>query len=314
MTEGKSVPLRETFTKDTKKDAWVEVRRRLMLYTDKDVKTPYAEFFRQWIESIPISVPTKDNYKSVYDNHLSKIGHKPLGKITVVDVRQAIGEGGAAASRKKYLAVLKSSLGWAVKQGYIVRNPAENFGLAAPIPNPEAMDPEELMKVVESCRNDWFYLPVLIAATTGVRKGEVCALRWENVKSESILVKESAYWRYGVMHVKEPKNKLYRLVPMMDVLVKGLPERGKDEELVCTREERPINGSTLGKSFKAKTGHTFHSLRHSHATWLMLLGVNPRVVQERLGHSDVAITLRTYTRVLPIMKNDSVDKLNRAWI
>ena len=54
----------------------------------------------------------------------------------------------------------------------------------------------------------------------------------------------------------------------------------------------------------------FHDLRHSNATALIQAGVNPRVVQQRLGHSDVNITLNTYTHVLPEMDMDAAEKLD----
>ena len=54
----------------------------------------------------------------------------------------------------------------------------------------------------------------------------------------------------------------------------------------------------------------FHDLRHSNATALIQAGVNPRVVQQRLGHADVNITLNTYTHVLPDMDMDAAEKLD----
>ena len=58
----------------------------------------------------------------------------------------------------------------------------------------------------------------------------------------------------------------------------------------------------------------FHDLRHSNATALIQAGVNPRVVQQRLGHSDVNITLNTYTHVLPDMDMDAAEKLDNIML
>lgn len=54
----------------------------------------------------------------------------------------------------------------------------------------------------------------------------------------------------------------------------------------------------------------FHDMRHSHATMLLLQGVNPKVVSERLCHADVSITLGTYAHVMPTMQREAADKLN----
>ncbi len=54
----------------------------------------------------------------------------------------------------------------------------------------------------------------------------------------------------------------------------------------------------------------FHDLRHTHATLLLSKGANPKVVQERLGHATVSITLDVYAHVIPSMQQDATDKLN----
>lgn len=56
----------------------------------------------------------------------------------------------------------------------------------------------------------------------------------------------------------------------------------------------------------------FHDLRHTHATILLQMGVNPKIVAERLGHSSVQITLDTYSHVLPSMKKDLAEQFSKA--
>jgi len=56
----------------------------------------------------------------------------------------------------------------------------------------------------------------------------------------------------------------------------------------------------------------FHDLRHSHATMLLTAGENPRVVQERLGHSQISLTLQTYSHVLPDLQTEAGERLNRT--
>ena len=56
-------------------------------------------------------------------------------------------------------------------------------------------------------------------------------------------------------------------------------------------------------------GFTFHGLRHTHATLLLKQGVNPKIVQERLGHSSIKVTMDTYSHVLPDMQQQAIDAL-----
>jgi len=90
--------------------------------------------------------------------------------------------------------------------------------------------------------------------------------------------------------------------------------RGDREDLVVPLQVNYIEAkfNLLVEKMKLPPMH-FHDLRHSHATWLMLRGVNPRVVQERLGHANVTITLKRYGHVLPTMQKDAVRMMNQDW-
>ncbi|MGG1597935.1 site-specific integrase [Paenibacillus naphthalenovorans] len=86
--------------------------------------------------------------------------------------------------------------------------------------------------------------------------------------------------------------------------------------VVCTSNGTQVNPSNLRRTFirlQGQAGVTqirFHDLRHTHATLLMQLGTNPKVVAERLGHSTTRMTLDTYTHYLPTMQEEAVEKLN----
>jgi integrase len=88
------------------------------------------------------------------------------------------------------------------------------------------------------------------------------------------------------------------------------------DHVVCTAHGTQVNPINLNRTFKrlqekAKvTKIRFHDLRHSHATLLMKLNINPKVVAERLGHSNTRMTLDTYSHVLPNMQEEVVQKLN----
>ncbi|MGC2079945.1 MAG: tyrosine-type recombinase/integrase, partial [Xanthobacteraceae bacterium] len=95
--------------------------------------------------------------------------------------------------------------------------------------------------------------------------------------------------------------------------------RVTDDSFVCAREDgRPLQPQTLTFEWKrlvAKTGLPrlrFHDLRHTHATALLASGGHPKVASERLGHSQIGITLDLYSHVLPGMQADAVAKVDAA--
>ncbi len=313
LEDGKRKPIRETRTFDLEREAKTWRNKKLAL-GKRDSNESFATFLDQWMDTIELSPNTRMNYESIIKQHLSKVGHVPVGKLTTRDVKEAVGEGKPKAVRTR-LAVMRSALNWGMADGLL----SENIALKVPLPKVTPAvsgtpSPEELQRIVGMCGDKWFYRPVLIAATTGMRKGEVLALRWMDVDDEYIHVRRTLYWKDGPRFKEMPKNLRSRRVKMMEATKQELAIRGKPEELVCAREDgRPFDPTSLTKAFKRRTGYSFHQLRHAHATELALRGVNPRAVQERLGHSDVAITLRLYTEVLPTMQDNAVEVLDDAW-
>ncbi|MFE5132015.1 site-specific integrase, partial [Bacillus mobilis] len=85
--------------------------------------------------------------------------------------------------------------------------------------------------------------------------------------------------------------------------------------VMCTPYGTPINPANVRRSLNALIKKAavpkirFHDLRHTHATLLLAKGVNVKVISERLGHSNIKITLDTYSHVLPTMQEDAVNKI-----
>jgi len=96
------------------------------------------------------------------------------------------------------------------------------------------------------------------------------------------------------------------------------PEPGLEDLVFTSRTGKPILPRNVNRALEAVLRRAglpqlrFHDLRHSHATLLLKEGVNPRVVQERLGHSTVAMTLQVYSHVLPDLQKEAAEKLDRT--
>ncbi|MFO1445459.1 site-specific integrase [Bacillus sp. Bva_UNVM-123] len=135
------------------------------------------------------------------------------------------------------------------------------------------------------------------------------------------------------MFVKVPKTKAsMRTIDISDSLIKELSHHKKRQgkwkkSLGSNYKENNLVFPNIYGNFKdprnllrefyrdqkftqART-ITFHDLRHTHSTLLLINGENPKLVQQRLGHEDVEITLRIYSHILPSMQRDAVDKLER---
>ncbi|HEV8192648.1 MAG TPA: site-specific integrase [Ktedonobacterales bacterium] len=174
-----------------------------------------------------------------------------------------------------------------------------------------------------------------MAITTGMRLGEIMALRWADIdlKGKAPAIHVRATLRYinsDVYYFDPPKTRksrrnirlttaaadalrAHRARQAEERLAAGA--RWRDDELVfCTARGVAINGNHLsGRDFKALLRKAdlpairFHDLRHTCATLLLLQGISPKVVSEMLGHSTVSMTLDRYSHVLPDMQEAATD-------
>lgn len=213
-------------------------------------------------------------------------------------------------------------------------------------------DPEDIKDYLDILKEEFLYPLVLTAVHTGLRDGELCGLRWDDVDliNKTLTVSRSLQRIDGLLKLKTPKTKKgSRVVTLYDSTVEVLKklkntDRSKklaegielnyvfhwDDTIVVKSnntnekdkiEYRPIDPHYVSEqfpkilaSYKNKEGQQiipkirFHDLRHTHATLLRKINVDAKVISERLGHSDVAFTLKTYTHVNTEMQREEVSK------
>lgn len=233
--------------------------------------------------------------------------------------------------------MLHKSLSQAVKWSLIPRNVTE--AVSAPRPAPKEMRPlsaEEVRKLLESARGNDLKALWVLAVHTRIRQSELLALKWTDVDLEAgkvgvrrTLTREGVHYRLG-----EPKTKRSRRTDQAHEGGHGSPTGpprspdGRDGPaggpvgLVFTTDSgAPLNPSNIrNRNLRRLTRKAslpqirFHDLSHTCATLLLSKNVHPKIVQEMLGHATVAITLDTYSHVLPGMGDQAATAMEDAFL
>lgn len=190
--------------------------------------------------------------------------------------------------------------------------------------------PEDISAYLFELINEFLYPIIFLAVHTGLREGELCALLWSDINliDKTLKVTKTLQRIDGKLVPKIPKTKKSsRIVTLLDSTVKflkefkkndNLIELGKDNYIFHWLDRRPIDPHYVAQHFPETLARhknkvpiiRFHDLRHTHATLLRALNVNSKVISDRLGHADVAFTLKTYTHVNTDMQREEVSKAN----
>lgn len=179
-------------------------------------------------------------------------------------------------------------------------------------------------------RNHPLHIAFLLAVVTGMRKGEILGLRWEDIDEEHRVIRVQRQLTGSGQHkqMSAPKTeRSRRAIAIGDEVITALRahrrlqadqksargDRWVESGLVVTTSRgTPVDPRNLLTQFKKQMvvaqlpeTTTLHDLRHSHATMLLRNNVHPKIVSERLGHSTIIITLDTYSHVLPTMQAEA---------
>ena len=337
--------------KGKRKEALAELRRAINSVDDgKHVdpsKLTISQYFDEWFNfKVPQWSPkTAERNRQIIENNLKpELGQFKLATLTTyrIDLAykrlgengRADGKGGLSPQSVKHChRLLSQALKQAVKWTHIRDNPA-NEATVPVVPKKEmvVLSLEQTLDLLDALRGHKYFVPVLTAVMTGLRRGEVLALRWADVDLEAgvLTVSESLEQTKEGLRYKLPKNGKVRDVAMspslvhelkalktqqaQDLLRKGIRQTG--ETLLCCRpDSKEINPEDLSRRFPELVVRLglprlkFHELRHTHATQLLGAGVHMKVMSERLGHSDIGITMNLYSHVLENMQKEAADTL-----
>lgn len=340
-------------------DAKIERGRLLAKRKDGEYIKPsgrtVADHLRDWIKrhQRSLAAKTAEGYREIIETHLiPALGAHRLDKLAAIDVQTALDQalsagrrctkkdgtspqGLAANTVRNHFRVLNQALQEAVDLDVLPKNPC------ARVKRPRGTDSEmkildqpTMARLLREIENLAIYVPVLLAATTGMRRGEVLGLRWKDVDLDAgaLTVNQSLQQtkpdpaatdelaRRGLSFKAPKTQRSRRRIFLYPYTVEALRRHkvrqaehrlsiglGRDElGLVCALADgSPRSPRELTKEFRRVTRRLgldvrLHDLRHSHVTHLLAEpGVNVRTVADRVGHASAKMTLDRYAHTLP---------------
>jgi integrase len=328
----------------TKKQAEVELNKKLNQVEEgsfvERTATTVSEYASHWLKSIApakASAKTLERYGEIINLHivpqLGKVALQKLdgGKIDefYTHLRTAgrrDGKGGLAPQTVQHVhRLLSQILSSAVKARKLRQSPMAAVQTTPKVRKEEiqVLDDAELSTLLRHLKGRSIYMPVLMAASTGMRRGEVLALRWKDIdlSRATLQVAQVVEQTKAETKLKEPKtDRSRRTIALPARLVTELRLHRKeqaelrlklglgksDNDLAFPtfdghlRSPRPFSKEFAREAAAAGVAHvTFHGLRHTHITHLLRSGVPVHVVSARAGHANPSVTLNIYAHMLP---------------
>ncbi|MDA0798745.1 MAG: tyrosine-type recombinase/integrase, partial [Chloroflexi bacterium] len=296
-------------------------------FADVHVRAKTAENYRHKLERHVIPRIGHVTLSALEPDHVSRM-EADLLKEGRVD-----GKGGLSAQSVLHVhRVLADALTYAVAKGKALRNVAVLVKPPRPAHREMAvLDADSLNAALDALREGDWYAAFYLDAYTGLRRSELLALRWRDVDLDMgtlSVVQTLHQLSDGRLVFEAPKSRKGRrsvaLSPSTVLALRAHREQeeavrplGRDSLVFANLDGSPLRPASmtqvwrrLTKSLEKKAkdagqkslglaGVRLHDLRHTHATLMLKAGVHPKVVQERLGHSNISITLDTYSHVVP---------------
>ena len=306
------------------------------------------DYLDRWLQNAAkgrVRERTFDDYSDLLKRYIRPaLGNTRLCDLRPLDIQNLytdMQDSGLSARTVRYAhAVLNSALKQAVKWLMLSQNPAALVELPK-LTRKEmaALSVDEAARFLEAAREDRFALMFALALSTGMRPEEFFGLQWKDLDLEKGIatVQRALVWRdkkQGWLFTEPKTAKSRRSIPLPASIVRALAShkarqgeqrlkagtKYENHDLVfATRNGAPLmRRNVLRSHFRPileKAGLPasirLYDLRHTCATLLLAANEHPKVVSERLGHSNITLTLDTYSHVLPSMQHGASEKLER---
>jgi integrase len=304
-------------------------------------KVTVGEYLDEWIKAIRAGMRA-GSYDTcsihVHTYITPRIGEVRLQALTRRAVKTFYGDlaesgrarGGGLADKTVHNIhrTLSKALEDAVEDGLLNRNPARGAHKLPESPEQETWTREQLHAFLEHVSGDRQFAMWRFAAFTGVRRGELIGLRWRDVDLDSarVFIVQQRAKGAGTVNTGRLKGKRGRSVTLdpktVEILRQHLAAQLEAKQFLgdaytdhglvfCHEDGQPLHPDSVTKRFARLVRDSdlprvnFHGLRHTHATVLLQALTHPKVVQERLGHSSIQVTLDVYSHAVPALQGDA---------
>ena len=279
--------------------------------------------------------------RRIYQHIIPALGEIPLDKLTTGDIQQfytqakqggrllrteLYGEGLSDQTIRGIHTTLHGALKQAVEEHLIARNPADGCKLpSAKGREMQVLTPEEIQRLLIQAREDGCYELLLLELSTGLRRGEICALQWDdlNFNTGALRVERQVHRVRGELVVSQPKTKASNRSVVLAAPVLGVLEA---YQKTCTsrwmfpspvKEDSPMDPAAVRKRLstvleRADCKHIrFHDLRHTFATASLEHGMDVKTLSTIIGHVSSTTTLNIYAHVTDEMQRTAAAKIDQ---
>jgi len=323
----------------TRRQAQIQLDKHLHLLNQGQQRPQSTKHLQDFVESewttlvlSTLKLSTQRGYRMVLGKHVMPcFGPRRLCDISKLDIQQFVADkfrqGLAWQTVRNAWIVLSSVLDAAVDYGYLTSNPARGvrFPLQGRRKEPRILNSEALEKLLVQLREPYRSM-VILAALTGLRVGELLALRWRMVDltAGTIRVSESVF--HGQIQLPKSERSI-RTIPigpqtraLLEEHRKRFAAKWSEEGLLFPNQvggphrevnllERVLKPAARAAGLERVT---WHQLRHIHASTLHDIGVPAKIAQQQLGHAAVETTMNFYTHAIPDSHRRAIESLEEA--
>lgn len=273
-----------------------------------------------------VSATTHKRYCETFI-HFKPLYDMDIEAISAGDIKSLIGDmyakGYSKSSLRKIRALYSLIAKYVIEKGIAISDYTSVLSIpknAAETRRHGVSDAE--IKIIEDNVSREFGLYAFVMIYTGLRRGELCALTWDDIDFDHriIHVNKSIEFIHNRPHIKPPKSKAgVRDVPILNKLYRPLKTAHNDrqhDDVYIFGGKSPYSDTMIKRRWdkyikSVGLDVSQHQLRHTYATLLYRSGIDAKTAQDLLGHADVQTTLNIYTDIAEDMKKISVDKLNK---